>query len=69
MAMRLTDFTATINTEEPAMKKTLSSLLVVVLLFLALAAPALAGGDKVRGENGEGSVNQVQIQNPPPFQP
>ena len=51
------------------MKKTLSSLLVVVLLFLALAAPAFAGGDKVRGDNGEGSVNQVQIQNPPPFQP
>ncbi len=51
------------------MKKTLSSLIVVILLSLALAAPAFAEGGKVRGENGEGSVNQVQIQNPPPFQP
>ena len=32
----------------------------MTLAFLAIvASPALAGGDKVRGEKGEGEVNQV----------
>lgn len=59
----------TINTEDRIVKKTLSSLIVVILLSLALAVPSFAERGQVRGENGQGSVNQVQIQNPPPFQP
>lgn len=51
------------------MKKTLTSLFIVVLLSLVLALPASAGGGQVRGEKGQGSVHQVQDQNPPPFQP
>ena len=51
------------------MKKTLVSLFIVVLLSLVVALPAFAGGGQVRGENGQGGVNQVQVQNPPPFQP
>lgn len=32
------------------------------MFFLAIAvSPALAGGDKVRGEKGEGEVNQVNF--------
>ena len=42
---------------------------LLVPLFLILAgASVFAGGDKVRGEKGEGDVNQVQVQDPPPFQ-
>lgn len=51
------------------MKKTFASLLIVALLIVVTAVPAWAEGGKVRGENGDGSVNQVQIQDPPPFQP
>jgi len=51
------------------MKRTLFTLLWVIALTLCLASPAFAGGDKVRGENGQGAVNQVQVQDPPPFQP
>ena len=51
------------------MKKMLASLLLVVILSLLVALPAFAGGDQVRGENGQGTVTQVQVQNPPPFQP
>ncbi len=51
------------------MKKTLIRLLLAALLLLVTAMPALAGGDQMRGENGQGAVNQVQVQNPPPFQP
>lgn len=51
------------------MKKTFASLLLFVILSLVVALPAFAGGDQVRGENGQGGVNQVQVQNPPPFQP
>ncbi|MBT3362161.1 MAG: hypothetical protein HN837_06220 [Chloroflexi bacterium] len=47
--------------------------LIVALVIIALAAltttTAFAGGGKVRGDNGQGEVNQVQIQDPPPFQP
>ncbi len=51
------------------MRKTFASLLIVALLIIATAVPAWAGGDQVRGENGQGSVNQLQVQDPPPFQP
>ena len=51
------------------MKKTFASLFIVVLLSLIVAMPAFAGGDQVRGEKGQGGVNQMQVQNPPPFQP
>ena len=51
------------------MKKLFLALLISVVLSLSLASPAFAGGDQVRGDNGQGSVNQVQVQDPPPFQP
>lgn len=43
--------------------------LLVIVLTLGITSAALASGDKVRGEKGEGSVIQVQVQDPPPFQP
>jgi hypothetical protein len=54
------------------MNKKLTSLLmlaVIVLLLLVTTTPAFAGGDQVRGDNAQGSATQVQVQNPPPFQP
>ena len=51
------------------MRKALISALLVTAIFIAATAPAYAGGDKVRGESGQGSVNQEQVQDPPPFQP
>jgi len=51
------------------MKKLFIALLVVLVLSISVASPAFAGGDQVRGENGEGAVNQVQVMDPPPFQP
>ena len=51
------------------MKKTLASLLIVALVLLVMAMPAFAGGGQVRGDNALGSANQVQVQDPPPFQP
>lgn len=51
------------------MKKLAGIIIAVMILSLVVAAPALAGGDKVRGESGQGDVNQVQIMDPPPFQP
>ena len=51
------------------MKKIAFVVLIVAALLVATASPALAGGGKVRGENGQGDVNQVQVQDPPPFQP
>ena len=51
------------------MKRTLLILLVVTALTVAVTSPVFAGGDKVRGENGQGDVVQNQIQDPPPFQP
>lgn len=51
------------------MKKIVFISLLVVVLLIATSTTALAGGDKVRGDNGQGEVNQVQIQDPPPFQP
>jgi len=51
------------------MTKKLIALMLVVAALFALAAPVSAGGDKVRGDKGQGAVNQVQVQEPPPFQP
>jgi len=51
------------------MRKMLVNLLIVGLLVLITAIPALAGGDQVRGDNAQGSATQVQVQDPPPFQP
>ena len=51
------------------MKQKLLVLLVVAAFLVSTTATALAGGDKVRGDKGQGGVNQVQVENPPPFQP
>jgi hypothetical protein len=51
------------------MKRLIVSILAVVALFVFSMSVAYAGGDKVRGDNGQGAVNQVQVQDPPPFQP
>jgi len=51
------------------MKKLIVVLVCALVLTLSLAAPVFAGGDQVRGEKGQGAVNQVQVQDPPPFQP
>ena len=51
------------------MKRTMLTLMLVMVLTLCLASPAFAGGGKVRGDNGQGAVNQVQVEDPPPFQP
>ena len=51
------------------MKKALMALLVALSLSVLFTTTVLAGGDQVRGENGQGAVNQVQVMDPPPFQP
>ena len=51
------------------MKKVIITILAVSLVSILFASPVFAGGDKVRGDNGQGSVTQVQVQDPPPFQP
>jgi len=51
------------------MKKVSLVLVMVVALTVSITSSALAGGGKVRGDNGQGAVNQVQVQDPPPFQP
>ena len=54
------------------MKNKLTNLLtiaIVVLLLLVTTIPAFAGGDQVRGDKALGSATQVQVQDPPPFQP
>lgn len=51
------------------MKRKLTILILVIILLLSSTFVVMAGGDKVRGERGAGTVNQVQIMNPPPFQP
>ena len=50
------------------MKKAVFTILIVVgALFILTTSAVSAGGDQVRGEKGQGSVNQVQDQDPPPF--
>ena len=51
------------------MKKIILIVLAVAALSIATTSTVFASGDKVRGENGQGSVVQVQVQDPPPFQP
>jgi hypothetical protein len=50
------------------MKKAIFVILVVVSLVISTTVTVFAGGDQVRGGNGQGAVNQVQVQDPPPFQ-
>ena len=50
------------------MKRLLLIMLVVAALSISVTSPVFAGGDKVRGDKGQGEVNQVQVQDPPPFQ-
>ena len=50
------------------MKRFFAIALLIVIL-LVNSQPALAGGDKVRGERGQGDVWQHQTMNPPPFNP
>jgi hypothetical protein len=51
------------------MKKIAIITLIVTALVVATTSAVFAAGDKVRGENGQGAVVQVQVQDPPPFQP
>jgi len=51
------------------MRRTLFAVVLALVLVFGLASTALAGGDQVRGELGCGVVKQVQVQDPPPFQP
>lgn len=51
------------------MKKLLVALLVVLAISLCTVSTVYASGDQVRGEEGQGEVNQVQVMDPPPFQP
>jgi hypothetical protein len=51
------------------MKKAIVALVLVGVLSVLAVATAAAGGDKVRGDEGQGVVKQVQVQDPPPFQP
>ena len=48
--------------------KKLVLLLSVVVLVAVSSANLFAGGGKVRGVEGEGSVNQYQEMEPPPFE-
>ena len=51
------------------MKRQLLILILVSVLLLSTTFGVLAGGDKVRGNKGAGTVNQVQVMNPPAFSP
>ena len=51
------------------MKRLALILVAVIVLTLSITSSAFAAGGQVRGENGQGDVNQVQVQDPPPFQP
>lgn len=49
-------------------KSVFTVFVIVVVLFMLSASLVSAGGGQVRGEKGQGSVNQTQIQDPPPFE-
>lgn len=36
-------------------------IIITIVMALVFTFPVLAGGDKVRGDNGDGAVNQVQV--------
>ena len=50
------------------MKNKIFALMIVAILLISSISTAFAGGGKVMGDKGEGAVNQVQVQDPPPFQ-
>lgn len=43
------------------MKRKIVILAIVLFLLAIMSTPVLAGGDKVRGDNGAGSVIQHQV--------
>ena len=49
------------------MKNKIFALIIVGILLISSISTAFAGGDMVRGDRGNGEVNQVQVQDPPPF--
>ena len=49
------------------MKQKIVILMLLVFLLIAITSSSFAGGDQVRGDNGQGEVKQVQVQDPPPF--
>ncbi len=54
------------------MKNKINRLMIIAILVLTLLSvttPVFAGGGMVRGDNAQGSAVQVQVQDPPPFQP
>jgi hypothetical protein len=58
--------------ENLPMKNKMSNLLMVatiVLILLIATIPVFASGGQVRGDKALGPAYQVQVQDPPPFQP
>ena len=51
------------------MKKKIITFLMVVAFLMLSVTMTFAGGDQVRGEKATGDANQVQVMDPPPFQP
>jgi len=51
------------------MNRILLILTGIIALSISVSAPAFADGGQVRGDNGQGDVNQWQVMLPPPFQP
>jgi len=51
------------------MKNKFFALMIVAILLISSISTAFAGGDKVRGDLAQGNPGQVQVQDPPPFQP
>lgn len=49
--------------------KKLFALVLALIMLVGIFTDVSAGGDKVRGDNGAGDVNQHQVMDPPPFQP
>ena len=45
------------------------AMLIVAALCVFTTSVAFAGGDQNRGDEGQGTITQVQVQDPPPFQP
>ena len=45
----------------------MKKLLVFLAILTLVVGTAFAGGDRVRGEKGQGGVKQVQVEDPAPF--